>query len=132
MRGARAIDAMTRDCPTVDGHTDVQTFANEFLLRTAQRCFVVVDGGAIVGLITPHEVKRVEHARRPFTLVREVMRPLDELQTVTRDTPMSEVLATMTRQDLNQLLVVEPGRLEGIVSRSNLLQYLQTRIELNR
>ena len=131
LRGARVRDAMTRDCPTVDGNTNLQTFTEDFLLRTAQRCFVVAENGVVAGIITPNEVKLVEQPRRRFTLVSEVMRPLGELRTVTQDTPMSEVLETMAREDLNQLPVIADGRLEGIISRSDVLQCLQTRIELN-
>jgi CBS domain-containing protein len=36
----------------------------------------------------------------------------------------------MARDDLNQLPVVSDGRLEGIVSRGNILQLLQSRAEL--
>jgi hypothetical protein len=37
----------------------------------------------------------------------------------------------MASRDLGQLPVISGGRLEGIISRGNILQYLQTRLELN-
>jgi len=43
-----------------------------------------------------------------------------------------EALETMGRDDVNQLPVVIGGHLEGIVSRANVLQFLQTRAELSR
>jgi CBS domain-containing protein len=36
----------------------------------------------------------------------------------------------MAREDLNQLPVVSGGRVEGVISRGQVLRYLQTRIEL--
>jgi CBS domain-containing protein len=58
------------------------------------------------------------------------MRPIHQLRTVTVDTPVAEVLETMGREDLNQLPVVSDGKLAGVISRGQVLQYLQTRMEL--
>jgi CBS domain-containing protein len=58
------------------------------------------------------------------------MRPLDQLKTVGLDTPVTEAVTTMAREDVNQLPVVTDGRLEGIVTRGHILQLLQSRAEL--
>jgi Zn-dependent protease/CBS domain-containing protein len=131
LRGVRVADAMDRDCPTVDGLTNLQTFSDEYLLRTGRRCFIVLENGAAAGIITLNEVKDVDRARRPYTLVSDVMRPLDQLRTVTPDAPLAAAIEMMTREDLNQLPVVSDGRVEGILSRSKILRLLQNVIELN-
>ena len=38
----------------------------------------------------------------------------------------------MSRNDINQLPVVSNGRVEGVLSRSHVLRYLQTYAELQR
>jgi CBS domain-containing protein len=81
----------------------------------------------VVGLITPHEIKTVERPLWPFTQIADVMRPLDEVHTVTPSTPVIEALETMGRDDVNQLPVVEDHHLEGVISRGNVLQFLETR-----
>lgn len=130
LRGVRVRDIMTQDCPTIDGRTNLQTFVDEFLLRTARRCFIVTENGVVEGIITAHEIKETEPQLRPFKTVSDVMRPIDQLRTVAGDTPVIEVLETMGREDVNQLPVVSEGRLEGVISRDQVLRYLQTRIEL--
>jgi Zn-dependent protease/predicted transcriptional regulator len=131
LRGVKVGDIMTRDCPTVDGLTNLQTFIEQFLLRTGRRCFVVVENGNIAGIITAHEIKEIEPAIRPYKTVSDAMRPIDQLRTVTANTPVVDVLETMGREDLNQLPVVSEGRLEGVISRGQVLRYLQTRMELH-
>jgi CBS domain-containing protein len=131
LKGKRVGDVMARDCPVVDGNANLQTFTDEYLLRTGGRCFVVAEQGQIAGLITPHEVKEVEPSKRAFTTVDNVMRPLDSLRTVAPETPVVEALELMGREDVNQLPVVRDGHLEGIISRGHILQLLQTRAELN-
>ena len=130
LRGVRVGDIMARDCPTVEGRTNLQTFVEEFLLRTGRRCFIVVENGDIAGIITAHEIKEVEPSLRPYKTVSDAMRPINQLRTVTIDTPVKEVLETMGREDLNQLPVVSDGKLEGVISRGQVLRYLQTRMEL--
>lgn len=132
LRGVKVSEVMANDWPAVDGRMNLQTLVDEHLLRTGQRCFVVEDEGHVSGLITPHEVKTVERTKWPQTTVEEVMRPLRSLHTVVPQTPITEALEVMGREDLNQLPVVHDGRLKGIISRSHILRLLRTRAELQK
>lgn len=131
LRGVRVGDLMTRDCPVVDGNANLQTFVHDYLLHTGRRCFLVAEQGEVTGLITSNEVKGIEQARWPYTTVFAVMRPLEQLRTVTPETPVSEALEIIGRDDVNQLPALVNGRLEGMISRDQILRYLLTRAELN-
>jgi CBS domain-containing protein len=72
----------------------------------------------------------VDRERWEQTSVQSVMRPLAQLQTVTAETPALQALEIMSRNDINQLPVVSNGRVEGVLSRSHILRYLQTHAEL--
>jgi CBS domain-containing protein len=130
LKGVRVADVMARDCTKVDGWLNVQNFVEQELLRTGQRCFIVVDKGEITGLVTPHEVKQIDRAKWPFTTLNDIMRPLADLQSVTPETPLTSALESMSRYDLNQLPVVSNSHLEGVLSRAQVLSYLQTHAEL--
>ena len=131
LRGVRVADVMSREFPTVDGHSNLQTFVEEHLVRTGRRCFVVTFNGHTEGMITPNEVSNVDRARWPFTTVADVMRPLDQVRTVAPDAPVTEALETMAHEDLNQLPIVADGELAGFISRAHILQLLQTRAQLH-
>jgi Zn-dependent protease len=130
LRGVRVGDLMTRDCTVVDGNTNLQTFVDDYLLHTGRRCFLVAEQGEATGMITPNEVKGIAQARWPYTTVYDVMRPLERLRTVTPETPISEALEIIGREDSNQLVALANGRLEGMISRDQILRYLLTRAEL--
>ncbi|HEY8187660.1 MAG TPA: site-2 protease family protein [Pyrinomonadaceae bacterium] len=130
LRDIRVSDIMTRDWPVVDGRMNLQTFVDEQLLNTAQRCFVVEENQRVRGLVTPHEVKTVERPQWQSLTVSKVMRPLESLHTVSPQTSVTKALEIMSREDVNQLPVVRDGHLEGIISRSHILRLLQTRAEL--
>ena len=131
LRRVRVADVMSRDYPTVDGHSNLQTFVEEHLVRTGRRCFVVTFNGHAEGIITPNEVSKVERGRWPYTTVAEVMRPLDQVRTVAPDAAVTEALEMMAHEDLNQLPIVADGELAGFISRAHILQLLQTRAQLH-
>jgi Zn-dependent protease/CBS domain-containing protein len=130
LRDVHVSDAMSRDCLIIDGRLNLQTFIEDVLMRTGRRCFVVGDKEHITGLVTPHEIKRIERTRWPYTTVDNVMRPIDQLRTIAPDAPITTALEVMGREDVNQLPVTSNGHLEGIVSRGNILRLLQNRTEL--
>ena len=130
LSGVTVKNVMAATCPAIDGNMNIQNFVDEELLHSGHRCFVVTQNGEIAGLVTPHEVRGIERARWPYSTLADIMRPLDQMHTVTPDTPLTSALEIMGREDLNQLPVVSNGRLQGIVSRAQVINYLQTRAEL--
>jgi len=131
LREVRVGDIMDHDCGNIDRHVTLKRFVDDHLLRTGQRCFLVQDHGQVVGLITPKEIKQIEYERWPDVEVAAAMRPLDQLKTVTLDTPASEAMEIMSQEDINQLPVIKEGHLEGLVSRGHILRLLEARRDLS-
>jgi predicted transcriptional regulator len=131
LKGLRVRDIMSDDCLRLDAGTTLQRFADDYLLRTGKRCFVVERNGDIAGLITAADLKPIDRARWTTTTVEAVMRPLDKLRTVTPDTSVIDALHAMGRDDVNQVPVVSNGRMEGMLSRGQIVQVLQARAELS-
>lgn len=131
LRGLRVADVMTPEFPSVEAYSNLQSFTDEYLMRTGRRFFVVTLNGNPEGIITPNEVSAVPKQRWPFTTVADVMRPLDQARTVGPNTSIIEALELMASQDVNQLPVISNGALTGLISRSHVLQLLQTRAELH-
>ena len=97
--------------------------------------FVFWDGstlGPLDGYRGTIRVRSKDALGHMSTTLYDVMRPLDQVHTVTPSTPLMEALETMGRDDVNQLPVVTGNHLDGIVTRANVLQFLQTRAELSR
>src|SRR6266850_3806896 len=127
LRGVRAGDLIERDCEVVSAHDNLQTFVDEHLLRTGNQCFLVRDGHGIEGIITPYEVAATDRARWPYTTIEQAMRPLDQLPAVSPDTPITEAIEIMDRENANELPVARNGRIEGFITRGTVLRLLQTR-----
>ena len=109
----------------------LRRFADEYILMTGRRCYAVEEGGTVVGMITPADLRKVERARWHETPVVRIAHRLHELRSVSPETPIVEALQTMGREDINQLPVMRAGRMEGMLSRSHILHALQAHIELS-
>jgi len=132
LRNRRVADIMERDCGTVEGHLSLQDFVDEYVLRTGHRCFVVLQNDRVSGLITTHEVKKIDRDRWSQTSVQSVMRPLSQMRTVAPETPAIQALELMAREDMNQLPVISEGHLQGVITRGHVMRFLNTQAELHR
>jgi Zn-dependent protease/CBS domain-containing protein len=129
-QGVPVSSVMSRDCVTVNRGMSLQEFVDTYVLRAGQRCCAVEDQGRLVGLITLRDVGAIPRELWDKTTVREAMCPLEKLHIITPDTQVLDALNLMAGNDVNQLPVVANGTLQGIFSRSQLMQLLQARPEL--
>lgn len=125
LRDHRVADVMERNCPTVPGYLSLRDFADEYLLHSNSRCFLVTQDDHALGLVTPAELKAVSRDSWSQTSVQSVMQPLSRLRTVDPNLPAIKALELMSRENVNQLAVVADGKLQGIFSRSQLLRFIQ-------
>jgi Zn-dependent protease/CBS domain-containing protein len=123
--GARVSDVMSRGFIGVKLGTSLHEFVDIYLLKTAQRYFVVKDNGRLAGLISRRDVSLIPRERWDTTTVGDAMRPLRELQIVTPETRVADALKLASSTGAEHLPVIDNDTLEGIVFRSQLVHALQ-------
>jgi CBS domain-containing protein len=121
---------MSRDCQAVDGNMNLLNFAEEYLLRTGRRCFTVLQNGRELGLATVDDLKHIARNRWTFMTIADIAHPLNQMPSVSPETPMAQALDLMARRELTHLPVISNGELVGVISRSDVVQLMQTRQEL--
>src|SRR5262249_52316582 len=99
-------------------------------LPRGQRTMPVVRDGRFVGLVTIGDIRHVPREQWDEVPVGRVMIPPDRLHMVRPDQRVSDVLGLMTGADVNQLPVLEDGRLVGMLSRESVMRYLDIRQSL--
>lgn len=132
LRGVTAADLMTRDCGAVSPALSLEEFVRDHLMRTARRCFLVIDGEMIMGMITPHNLTKVEREDWPQSAVQSVMTPMERLKWVGPDETALHVLDRMSRENVHQLPVIADGRLLGMIARDSLLNRIHVFVEFGR
>ncbi len=128
LRGTKVRQLMDRDPMSVSANLTLQDFVDGYVLPYDQRAFPVVDGNLLAGIITLTDLKNAPRDQWNTLLVQDKMTPANRLVVVGPDEQVAVALADM--EDLNQLPVVEQGRLVGMLSRSNVIRFLRLREEL--
>jgi Zn-dependent protease len=130
LAGHTVREVMQPDCPTVPPDMSLAQVVEDVVLSSGRRSFPVVRDGKLLGLMTLHEFRRISRSEWLSTPVSQAMIPPERLHTARPDERVSEVVARMTAADINQMPVLDDGRLAGMVSRDGILAFLRTRAEL--
>jgi Zn-dependent protease/predicted transcriptional regulator len=127
LKGHVASEVMSRDCVLIPPETNLERLVNENILTSGRRCFPVVSGSHVMGLMTLHNVRAVPRERWATESVKEAMTPFDKLKWVRPDEELSSVFRTLMENDINQVPVVEDSQIVGMVTRENLLNFVNVR-----
>jgi Zn-dependent protease len=130
LSGIKVRDLMSRDCAITSPDTSLQEFVQNQLMPTGRRCFLVMENGALKGLITPNELRNVNPKDLYFKKVGSVMLPAEKIRSVSPDTPAREALETMLRENVNQLPVMSDGHVQGVITQGQILQAIRFRSEI--
>ena len=131
LAGLRADDIMLCELPTVERSITLEDYMQE-LLHTGRRCHLVVADGQLMGLMSIHALNSVPREEWATTSVQAAMVPRDKVIWSRPDEPALALLERMMNQDVNQMPVVEDGRVVGLVTRDSLLRMIQTRTEVGQ
>jgi Zn-dependent protease len=125
LEGVQAHEAMTRTPETVPPELTLRDLVDDYFLRRRYSAFPVEDDqGKLLGLITLSQVKDVERDRWPTTRVQEVMMRVCEAVTVRPQDTLADVLSKLEGAGVGRAMVVENGRLNGVISRADVAQWL--------
>jgi Zn-dependent protease/CBS domain-containing protein len=119
-------EAMTHEVPQVPPEITLQDLADKFVLTRGLRSFVVTSGDKPVGMITLSQMRQTAREAWPTTTVSQVMLPLEKVVTVPPDARLWTAFQKMGREGVNQVPVVDGGGIVGMLSREDLIHYLQT------
>ena len=109
---------------TVPPDLPVSALVDRYMLRSDQRAYPVVADGRLEGMVCLHDVRKLDRTAWDRTLVRDIMVPADKLAVAGPHDDAGTVLSRLAAQNVNQLPVLEDGRLRGLVRREDILRWL--------
>ncbi len=122
---------MTRDPITVPHEISVASLVDDFVYRYHHKFYPVTDDGRLTGCIGMEDIKAVPRDDWPNVPVRDAAQACSASNTIAPDADAMQALATMNRERTSRMLVVDgEGRLVGIITLKDLLDFLSLRVEL--
>lgn len=121
---------MKTDLITVSPSISIEQLVNDYFYRHHLKMFPVCDGDILLGCITPEQVKQVPRDQWPQQTVVQLIKLCTPENTISPQTDAVKALSIMSRTGNSRLLVVDEGRLVGIVTLKDMLKFLDLKIDL--
>jgi CBS domain-containing protein len=112
---------MTTDVITFREDTPIREIAARLAERHITGAPVVTDDGFVVGIVS-----EVDVFTKRGSVARDIMSP--HVISVTEDTGIDEVARLLAGERIRRLPVLRSGRMVGLVSRSDVLNFFATRV----
>ena len=120
-QGAHVRNFMCSSPVTVDANTSVERLVEDFLCEHHHKLYPVVDDAQLVGSTSIRDVKTIPKEAWSSTTVRQILRPCTAQNTIAAGAHAVQALALMRRTGNSRLIVVEEGKLVGVVTIKDLL-----------
>ena len=121
---------MNPDPVTVQSSMTVEKLVEDYIYKYHHKMFPVMEGEKLVGCITTRQVKEIPREDWARETIREAASPVSAENTISPATDAVKALAMMNQGGVGRLLVVEGGRLVGLVTLKDLLDFFSLKVEL--
>lgn len=118
----------TEELTTVEADMPVEDFL-DVMLDDRHISYPVLAEGEFVGIVTLSDVQSTETADLP---VRQVMTPVEEVETVPITCEVMDAFEALSRNDVGRLPIVEGDRLRGLMTRTDLMRSFKIAMEQQR
>lgn len=115
---------------TVPSSTSINDFVQNYFYKYYHKMFPVDDQGKLVGCVAIDQVKNIPAEQRNMKQVGELVRKCTPENTVPSSLDALKALRLMEKTGNDKLMVAEDNRLEGIVTRNDILRFFAARMEL--
>lgn len=125
LAGLAARDVMREGFPVVVPGMPLQQVVDDHMIGAGERAVVVANGDTVLGILTVSDIRHTPREAWGRTPAQTVMTPRERVVTVTGDTRAIDVLMIIGEKRLNQVPVLDDGRMVGLITRRELLDRVQ-------
>jgi Zn-dependent protease len=130
LEGEKVRRFMKPDPVTVPADISIAQLVEDYLFRYHYKMFPVVRSDALIGCITTGHIKTLARDEWNMRTVADVAEPCTADNSIEADEDATSALSTMSQSRLSRLVVLENGRLVGIITLKDLLHFLSLKVEL--
>jgi Zn-dependent protease len=130
LSGVTVADAMLRDFATLPASLSLADAAREHFLRTGYGGYPVLRADNVIGLLTLRDVLKRSPADRETTSVQAAMTPLTPAIVAAPGDSLLKAASQMAEAGTGRLLVMDDGRLTGLLTLQSVLRQVRVRERL--
>jgi Zn-dependent protease len=129
LSGVRVEQVMELNIETISPHMSVAELVRDMFLLKRRRAVPVAENDRVIGMVSISDVRTLPQDAWATTTVERIM-TREPLHAVKPDDDLNTAMQAIAQYDLNQVPVLNQGKLVGILSRANVINFLQLKREL--
>lgn len=128
--GVTVGQVMTKDVDSVPAEMTLDEVVQDYVMGRNHPAFPVVADDQVLGLLCLNEIRGVPREQWGQVTAREAASPLTKENSISPSTDAWDAVVRMSQENCGRLVVTEDRALRGIVSRTDIMRLMRTRLEL--
>lgn len=125
-------DLMTKEVESVPPNISIEELVSQYFLVYRYVAFPVVWGDQTLGIVTLNDVKNIPREKWKDHTVRDIITPVSSELTVSLEESALDAFTKISKGNIGRLLVMEEDKLLGILSKTDLIRFLQIKTMIGK
>jgi CBS domain-containing protein len=121
---------MQPEVQTVPPHTSIAEFVDDYVYKHHHKLFPVTDNGTLKGCMTTTKLRQLPREEWSRHTVKELAESCSDENTIGANADATVALAKMSQSSNSRLIVVQDGKLRGIIGLKDMMKFISLKVEL--
>jgi len=123
---------MKTDLVTVSSSMSIEELVEDYFYKHHFKMYPVLDNSKLIGFVTTRMVKEIPKEDWKLRKVEDIVRPCSNENTVSTDTDAVVALSKMYQSGNSRLMVLEDGKLIGIITLKDMMDFLSIKMDIEK
>jgi predicted transcriptional regulator len=130
LEGEHVSRFMKTDLITVSASMPIEELVEDYFYKHHFKMYPVLDNSKLIGCVTTRMVKEIPKEDWMLRKVEEIVSPCTEENSVRPDADAMDALSKMYRSGNSRLMVLESGKLVGIITLKDMMKFLSMKMDI--
>src|SRR4030043_303570 len=134
IKGIKVKDVMNKNIVDVTRDKTLQNLVDNYFMKYRFGRFPVIESRKtqkLMGVISIHDIKEIPREEWPNVYVGAIVKKVSENEKVGVSMEVSDAIKKMVKNGLGHLVVMSGDKLEGIITKSDIMNFLKIQSEFN-
>ena len=124
LRGFKIADLMRTHFETIDASMPLTEFINNYLLRSNQKLWPVINDGKLVGAISLSQINHIPSGNRTSLKLRDAMSPIESMNFLEPTSRVKDAIDTLVKAGDEPMLVVSDSMALGMIQHADIVKWM--------
>ena len=132
LEGEQVMRFMKTDLITVPASMSINELVENYIYKYHHKMYPVLDDSGLIGCVTTRNVKEIPKDHWSSREVGEIASPLSDDNSIVYNADAMESLSKMSRTGNGRLLVLKDGKLVGIITLKDMIEFLSMKMDIEK